>query len=116
MTRNDSICLCRNQHAELYAGNGELRLVVDHPSNSPLLGARACAILVRAAVFTVDACDGSAVVYVGRGGAASRVATAKVMQQESGGGGLTDWQIEAGFDHAATEENGATIHRITRSA
>lgn len=115
MTPNDSIGLCRDQHAELYTGNGELRLVVDHPSNSPLIGTHARAILVRAAALTVETGDGCAVVYTGRGGAALRIATAKVMRQKSGGIGLTDWRIEPGFGHAATAENGAMIHRITRS-
>ncbi|MDP1750354.1 MAG: hypothetical protein Q8L22_12925 [Reyranella sp.] len=116
MSPNDSIGLCRDQHAELYTCDGALRLVVDHPSNSPLIGAHARAMLVRAAALTVEASDGNAVVYAGRGGAALRIATAKVMPQKSGGVSLTDWRIESGFAHAAIAENGAMVHRITRSA
>jgi hypothetical protein len=114
MIPNESIGLCRDQHAELYAGNGDLRLVVDHPSNSPLLGTHARAILVRAAALTVETGDGIAVVYTGQGGAALRIATAKVIRRKSGSAGLTDWRIEPGFGHAATAENDAMVHRITR--
>ena len=116
MTRNDSIGLSREQHAELYARDGTLRLVIDHPSNAPLIGAHARAILVRAAELTVGAGDGTAVVYVSRGGAALRIATATVVRHESGAVGLTDWRIEPGFDHATTAEAGAAVHRITRPA
>ena len=113
---NDSIGLCRGQHAELYGGDGARRLVVDHPSNAPLIGAHASGGLVRAATLTVGAGDGAVVVYTGRGGSATRIATATAVQDKSGAIGLTDWQIEAGFDHAATVEDGAVVHRIARPA
>jgi len=115
-TRNDSIGLCRDQHAELYASDGALRLVVDHPSNAPLIGTHARTGLVRAATLTVEAGDGTAVVYVGRGGSATRIAAATAVQDKSGAIGLTDWQIEPGFDHAVTVEDGAAVHRIVRPA
>lgn len=112
--RNDSIGLCRGQHAGLYTRGGALRLVVDHPSNAPLLGAHTGAVLLRAAELTVETGDGSVVVYVSRGGTASRIAAASVLPQKSGGVSLTDWQVVPGFEHAAVSENGATVHRITR--
>ncbi|TAJ39898.1 MAG: hypothetical protein EPO55_10950 [Reyranella sp.] len=115
-TRNDSISLCRDQHAGLYTRDGALRLVVDHPSNAPLLGAHTGAVLVRAAELTVETGDGCVVVYVSRGGTACRVAAARVLPQKGGGVSLTDWQVEAGFEHAAISEDGATTHRITRPA
>jgi len=114
--RNDSIGLCREQHAELYAREGELRLVVDHPSNAPLIGAHARAILVRATELTVGVGDGTAAVYVCRGGGTLRIATATVVRHRNGTMGLMDWQIQPGFDHTATTENGSTVHRINRSA
>ncbi len=113
--RNDSIGLCRDQHAEFYASDGELRLVVDHPSNAPLIGTRARAVLVRATALTVEAGDGTAVVYVGRGGATSRIATAKAIRRKNGIIGLTGWRIEPGFDHTATTEGEAEVHRISRA-
>lgn len=116
MILNDSIGLSRSQHAELYASNEELRLVVDHPSNAPLIGMRVRANLVRATALTVDAGDGSAVVYVGRGGASVRIATAKAMQQRSGGVELTDWWIEPGFRHDCISENSTIVRRIIRLA
>jgi hypothetical protein len=60
--------------------------------------------------------NGSAVVYVGRGGSGSRIAIAKVVRQKSGGVGLADWRIEPEFDHAAAEANGDELQRITQSA
>lgn len=114
MTRNDSIGLCREQHAELYAREGELRLVVDHPSNAPLIGTHARAILVRATELTVGAGDGTAAVYVCRGGGTLRIATATVVRHKNGTMGLLEWRIEPGFEHAATTENGSTVHRLTR--
>jgi|GEM_PF-4165192 len=115
MTRNDSIGLCREQHAELYAGDGTLRLIVDHPSNARLIGTCAQACLVRAADLTVEAGDGVAVVYIARGGAALRIATAKAVRRADGAVGLAEWQVEPGFDHAATAEDGAMVHRLTRT-
>ena len=115
-SRNDSIGLCRDQHAGLYTRGGALRLVVDHPSNAPLLGAHTGAVLVRAAELTVETGDGSVVIYLSRGGTACRIAAASVLPQKGGGFSLTDWQVEAGFEHAAITENGATVHRITRPA
>lgn len=115
MIRNDSIGLCREQHAELYASDGTLRLIVDHPSNSRLIGTCAQASLVRAADLTVEAGDGVAVVYVARAGAALRIATAKAVHRPDGVIGLTEWKIEPGFDHAATTEGGSTVHRLTRA-
>lgn len=114
--RNDSIGLCRDQHAGLYTRGGALRLVVDHPSNAPLLGAHTGAVLLRAAELAVETGDGSVVVYLSRGGTACRIAAARVLPQKGGGVSLTDWQVEAGFEHAAIPENGATVHRITRPA
>lgn len=114
--RNDSIGLCRDQHAGLYTQDGALRLVVDHPSNAPLLGAHTGAVLVRAAELTVETGDGSIIVYVSRAGTACRIAAARVLPQKSGGVGLTDWQVESGFEHAAISEKGAMVHRITRPA
>jgi len=116
MIPHDAIGLSRDQHAELYGRDGELRLVVDHPSNSPLIGTHARAPLVRAAVLTPDSDDGRAVVYAGRGGAACRIATARVARRKGGHTCLTDWQLEPGFDHAAGEENGGMVHRVNRSA
>lgn len=115
-TRNDSIGLCRDQHAGLYTRDGALRLVVDHPSNAPLLGAHTGAVLLRAAELTVETGDGSVVVYLSRGGTACRIAAARVLPQKSGGVSLNDWQVEPGFEHAALSENGATVHRIIRPA
>lgn len=114
--RHDSIGLCREQHAELYAREGELRLVVDHPSNAPLIGSHARAVLVRATELTVGVGDGTAAVYVCRGGGTLRIATATVVRHRNGAMGLTDWQIQPGFDHAAAVEDGRTVHRLTRSA
>jgi hypothetical protein len=116
MTRNDSIGLCREQHAELYTGDGVLRLVVDHPSNARLIGTCAQACLVRAVDLTVEAGDGSAIVYIARGGSASRIATATAVQRANGAVGLVERSIEPGFDHTATAEDGAEVHRITRIA
>lgn len=113
--RNDSIGLCREQHAELYARDGELRLVVDHPSNVPLVGSHARAILVRATELTVGVGDGTAAVYICRGGGTLRIATATVVRQRNGAMSLTDWQIEPGFEHAVTVEDGGTVHRLTRT-
>ncbi|MBI3198000.1 MAG: hypothetical protein HYZ40_10965 [Rhodospirillales bacterium] len=115
MLRNDSIGLCREQHAELYAGDGRLRLIVDHPSNARLMGTCAQACLVRAADLTVEAGDGSAIVYISRSGTALRIATAKAVRRKDGAIGLTEWRVEPGFDHAATAEDGAMVHRLTRT-
>jgi hypothetical protein len=115
MIRNDSISLHREQHAELYTSDGVLRLVVDHPSNARLIGTCAQARLVRAAELTVETGDGTAVVYVARGGSASRIATATAVRRASGAIGLTEWRIEPGFEHAATVESGAEVHRLTRT-
>ncbi|MDP2333292.1 MAG: hypothetical protein Q8M19_21620 [Reyranella sp.] len=116
MTRNDSIGLCREQHAELYTSDGVLRLVVDHPANAQLIGTCAQAGLVRAADLTVETGDRTAVVYVARGGSASRIATATAVRCADGAIGLAEWRIEPGFEHAATAEDGAELHRITRIA
>ena len=115
MIPHDSIGLCRDQHAELYDRSGDLRLVVDHPSNSPLIGTHARSPMVRAAVITPETTDGRAVVFASRGGAACRIATARVAPRSGGHTCLTDWQVEPGFDHAAREENGGLVHRINRS-
>lgn len=114
MTRNDSIGLCREQHAELYTSDGVLRLVVDHPSNARLIGTCAQAGLVRAADLTVETGDRTAVVYVARGGSAVRIATATAVRRASGAIGLAEWRIEPGFEHAAAVEDGAEVHRLTR--
>lgn len=53
MKQSDSITLDRGQYAELYTGGGVLRLIVDHPSNAPLIGTCAAACLVRAAALMV---------------------------------------------------------------
>lgn len=113
--RNDSIGLCREQHAELYTSDGVLRLIVDHPSNGRLIGTCAQACLVRAADLTVETGDGTAVVYVARGGSAQRIATATAVRRANGAVGLADWRIEPGFDHTATAEDGAEVHRLTRT-
>jgi hypothetical protein len=115
MTQNDSIGLCREQHAELYASDGTLRLIVDHPSNARLIGTCPQASLVRAADLTVEAGDEVAVVYIARAGAALRIATAKAVRRPNGVIGLTEWRVEPGFDHAAATEGGGTIHRLART-
>lgn len=116
LTRNDSIGLSREQHGELYASDGTLRLIVDHPSNARLIGTCAQASLVRAMDLTVEAGDGTAVVYIARSGAALRIATAKAVCRPNGVIGLTEWRVESGFEHAAAAEDGRTIHRLTRTA
>ena len=115
ITWDDSIGLCREQHAELYAGDGTLRLIVDHPANARLIGTCAQASLVRAEDVAVEAGDGFAVIYVARAGTALRIATAKAMRRLDGGIGLTEWRIEPGFDRTTTAEGGSTIHRVTRT-
>lgn len=116
MTRNDSIGLCREQHAELYASDGTLRLIVDHPANARLIGTCAQTSLVRAADLTVETGDGVAVVYIARAGAASRIATAKAVHRPDGVIGLAEWRVEPGFEHSAITESGATVHRLARTA
>lgn len=113
---NNSIGLCREQHTELYTREGELRLVVDHPSNAPLIGSHARAILVRATELTVGVGDGTAAVYACRGGGTLRIATATVVRYGNGAMGVTDWQVQPGFEHAAAAEDGRTVHRLTRTA
>jgi hypothetical protein len=113
-TRNDSIALCREQHAELYAGDGTVRLIADHPSNARLIGTYPQADLVRATALTVAPEDAKAVVYVARGGAALRVATATAVRRKDGTTGLADWRIEPGFEHAATPDGGGLVHRVAR--
>lgn len=113
---NDSIGLCREQHAEICTREGELRLVVDHPSNAPLIGSHARAGLVRATELTVGVGDGAAAVYVCRGGSTLRIATATVVRHRNGAMGLKDWQVQPGFEHAAAVEDGRTVHRFSRSA
>lgn len=114
--RNDVIALCRGQHAELYDRAGQLRRVVDHPSNGQLLGTRPEVGVVRAADVALDAGDAMAVVYAGQGGAASRIATAKATQGSGDSVGLVEWQVGQGFSHAVTIAGGAKVHRIGQPA
>ncbi|MDI1285042.1 MAG: hypothetical protein PSV46_11675 [Reyranella sp.] len=116
MSRNDSICLSRDQHAELYGRGSQPRLIVDHPSNAPLFGAHAQATLVRAAELVVEAGDESAVVYAACGGHTRRIATAAVMSRKGGAIGLGDWQIEPGYECATAADRETVVHRITRAA
>ena len=116
MKQSDSITLDRGQYAELYAGCGILRLIVDHPSNAPLIGTRATVCLIRAAALTLAAGDRRAEVYTSRGGAAQRIATATTIRLEDDAMGLIDWQVAPGFEHLTAALAGATVHRVTRSA
>lgn len=116
MKQSDSITLDRGQYAELYTGDGVLRLIVDHPSNAPLIGTSAAACLVRAAALTVATGDRRAEVYASRGGAAQRIATATTIRLEDDAVGLIDWQVAPGFDHVTAALANATVHRVTRSA
>ena len=100
---------------ELYACDGTLRMVVDHPSNVPLIGTHASAVLLRAAVATIEVGDMTAIVYAGRSGRVLRIATAIVEQRGDGVIGLAGWQIEPGFDHAAATVGGVAVHHVTRS-
>ena len=115
MKQSDSITLDRGQYAELYTGGGVLRLIVDHPSNAPLIGTCAAACLVRAAALTVAAGDRRAEVYASRGGAAQRIATATTIRLEDDAVGLIDWRVAPGFEHLTAALAGATVHRVTRS-
>ena len=115
MKQSDSIILDRGQYAELYTGGGVLRLIVDHPSNAPLIGTSAVVCLVRAAAFTVAAGDRRAEVYASRGGAAQRIATATTIRLANDAVGLVDWQVAPGFDHLTAALADATVHRVTKS-
>ncbi len=113
--RSDSIALCRGQHAGLYDSAGQPRRIVDHPANARLLGTRPEVCVVRAADVALDPGDAMVVVYAGQGGAASRVAAATTIRGDGDAMGLVDWQVEPGFDHVATTEEGRTVHRLART-
>ena len=115
VAHHDSISLCRDQHVQLYGGDGALRMIVDHPSNSPLIGICTGARLVRAADVAVQDGDGTVAVYCGRAGAARRIATAATVHCKNGSIGLTDWRMEPGFEHACDSAGDAAVHRIMPS-
>lgn len=75
MTKNDSIELCRGQHVHVFGAHGQLRLIIDHPANSPLLGT--VDPVVRSAGIAIEASDTTVSVYAANGGAVLRIATAK---------------------------------------
>ncbi len=71
--------------------------------------------VVRAAEVALEAGDAMAVVYVGQGGARSRITAARATGDGRGVIGLVDWEVEPGFDHVAIAEDGGTVHRLART-
>ena len=109
MTKNVSIELCRGQHVRVFDALGQLRLVIDHPANSPLLGT--VGQVVRSAEIAIEPSDTTVSVYAASGGAALQIATAMV-QSGRGATNLTDWQIEPQFEHSRNLRGTAAIHRV----
>jgi len=112
VTLRHTFILGRDQRVDVRDANGELRMIADHPLNSPLIGINGGTRLVRAAEFDVGLGDRTLVVYAARAGKETRAASAVVMRRADGALSITCWQVEAGFAHQAETIGGHKRHRI----
>lgn len=112
MNRSDTFSLDRSQRADVFCAGGTLRLIADHPLNAPLIGMCGKAAFVRATELAVEQGDRTVVVYAARAGKESRAASAIVQHRPDGATVLTDWRVEAGFEHRRDAAGSGAVHRI----
>ena len=116
LTANDGITLGRDQRVDVCCHAGQVRRIVDHPLNGPLMG-MGTAELARASELTLRLGERSLAVYGARAGRPFRAATARIVETADGTLGLAQWRIEPGFSHESEWAEGRVTHRIVpRSA